>query len=159
MNFRTILPQDNKTLASVIRRSLETYNLNIPGTVYTDPTTDHLYELFQQTGSVYFVAENEEGEVVGGCGLYPTKGLPQGHVELVKLYLNEKARGRGLGRALMERCHQWARENGLTHVYLETMDELRSALILYQSLGYTSLPGSLGDSGHHACTIWMLKKL
>ncbi len=157
--FRLIRPSDNEKLASVIRTTLESYKLNIPGTVYTDPTTDHLYELFQDKSSVYYVAEDESGEVLGGCGIYPTKGLPHGYVELVKLYLAEKSRGKGIGRALMEKCHQWARERGFTHVYLETFGELSSAVTLYKSLGYKALNKSLGESGHDACTIWMIKEL
>lgn len=155
MMFRNIKPTDNERLASIIRRTLESYGLNIPGTVYTDPTTDQLFELFQEKSAVYFVAENLAGQVVGGCGIFPTKGLPEGYVELVKLYLSEEARGKGTGRALMEKCHAWAKEKGFTHVYLETFEELGSAVALYKSLGYESLPGSLGESGHDACTIWM----
>ena len=42
-----------------------------PGTVYTDPTTDALFELFQEKNSVYWVVE-ENNEILGGCGLFPT---------------------------------------------------------------------------------------
>lgn len=159
MKFRKIQASDNERLAQIIRKTLESFGLNIPGTVYTDPTTDNLYGLFLHPSSVYFVAENSAGEVIGGCGLYPTRGLPDGYAELVKLYLSEESRGRGIGRALMEKCHEWAREKGLRHIYLETFGELSSAVTLYQNLGYQSLPGPLGKSGHDACTIWMEKNL
>ena len=39
----------------------------------------------------------ENGEVMGGCGYYPTEGLPDGYAELVKLYLSPKVRGKGYG--------------------------------------------------------------
>ena len=156
--IRHILPGDNQILASIIRKNLEDHDLAIPGTVYTDPTTDHLYELFRHPDSIYFVME-EEGMILGGCGIFPTKGLPTGHVELVKLYLCNEAKGKGLGRKLMETCLDWAKQQGVTHVYLETFDELSSAVGLYKKLGFVSLNGPLGESGHHACTIWMLKEL
>lgn len=156
--MREILKSDNQFLAQIIRRSLKSFGLDRPGTVYTDPTTDALYELFQTPGSVYFVAI-ENGEILGGCGIYPTKGLPTGHAELVKLYLSEGARGRGLGKALMEQALNWARSFGYGHIYLETFNELNSAVGLYYKLGFKDLPAPMGDSGHHACEVWMLKVL
>ena len=52
--------------------------------------------------SHYFVAEIN-GEV-GGGGIYPTDGLPEDTCELVKMYLLPQARGAGLGRTLIEKC-------------------------------------------------------
>ena len=88
MNLRPISPEDNSRLALIIRTSLEEFGLDLPGTVYTDPTTDALFELFQKKGSSYWVLE-EDGQIIGGCGLYPTDGLPAGCAELVKLYLSK----------------------------------------------------------------------
>lgn len=158
ITFREIVSTDNKTLAEIIRKSLESVGLNIPGTVYTDPTTDQLYELFRTPGSVYFVA-HEGDKILGGCGIFPTKGLPAHHAELVKLYLRLDERGKGTGRKLMEKCIQWASENGYKHLYLETFAELSAAVGMYRSLGFKDLKGPMGDSGHHACPVWMLKDL
>lgn len=158
MKIREIQSTDNLELASVIRSILTEFGVNRPGTVFTDPTTDHLYELFQTPNSIYYVAE-ENDKIHGGCGLYPTKGLPEGCVELVKLYLSKSTRGKGLGKELMLNCIEKAKELGYTSVYLETMPELDNALALYRNLGFKDLKSSLGDSGHHACHIWMLKEL
>jgi putative acetyltransferase len=158
MFMRPIRPSDNQTLATIIRRSLEEFNLNIPGTVYTDPTTDQLYELFQKPGSAYFVLE-EAGKVIGGCGVFPTEGLPKGCAELVKLYLIKEFRGGGRGKALMEKTISEAMRLGFMSLYLETFKELGSAVGLYEKLGFVNLPGPLGNSGHFSCEIWMLKQL
>ena len=48
LNIRPILPSDNASIAKIIRSSLEEFGANKPGTVYSDVTTDHLYELFQE---------------------------------------------------------------------------------------------------------------
>jgi putative acetyltransferase len=154
IQLRPIEPSDNVELASIIRKSLESAGLNIPGTVYTDPTTDHLYELFRTPGSFYFVAL-EDGKILGGCGIFPTEGLPQGYAELVKLYLREEVRGKGIGRKLMEKSMEWAKAAGYTYLYLETFTELSSAVGLYRSLGFKDLTGPMGESGHHACQVWM----
>ena len=145
-------------MAKIIRSSLEDHGLNRPGTVYTDPTTDALFSLFRTPGSVYFVLFSE-GKLLGGCGIYPTKGLPSGHAELVKLYLRPETRGQGYGRKLMEKSLEWAKQAGYTHIYLETFAELGSAVALYEKLGFKNLEDPMGESGHHACEIWMLKAL
>ncbi len=158
ISFRQIKPSDNPVLAMIIRTTLEDFDLARPGTVYTDPTTDELYEVFRKEGSVYFVAE-EDGVILGGCGIFPTKGLPAGYAELVKLYLRKETRGKKLGFELMTRSMDWAADFGYTHIYLETFAELASAVGLYKNLGFHDLNGPMGESGHHACQIWMLKKL
>lgn len=155
--IRTIHLDDNKELAIIIRKSLEAYGLNIPGTVYTDPTTDDLYTLFSVKGSVYFVAM-EDDRILGGCGIYPSAGLPEGCAEFVKLYLREDARGKGLGYQLMDTALNWAREYGYKKVYLETFEKLRFAMKLYYKFDFKNLPAPLGNTGHHACEIWMLKE-
>ena len=89
MQIRQIKQEDNAELAGVIRNILEEHGVARPGTVYTDPATDALFELFQEQGSVYFVAM-DGCKIVGGCGIYPTSGLPEGMSELVKLYLHQE---------------------------------------------------------------------
>ena len=102
MQIRPIEPGDNVELAKVIRTALTEFGANKPGTVYFDPTTDALYELFRTPGSFYFVATIDQ-KVVGGCGIFPTDNLPEGTCELVKLYVAKEARGTGLGKQLMEK--------------------------------------------------------
>ena len=96
---------------------------------------------------------------MGGCGIFPTENLPQGTCELVKLYLAKEARGTGLGKQLMEISLSWAKENGYTQVYLESMPELAKAVSIYEKVGFKPLENPLGNSGHCGCDIWMLKAL
>jgi putative acetyltransferase len=158
MQIRPIEPADNEALAKVIRTALAEFGANKPGTVYFDPTTDALYELFRTPGSFYYVATIDE-VIVGGCGIFPTENLPQGTCELVKLYLAKEARGTGLGKQLMEISLSWAKENGYTQVYLESMPELAKAVSIYEKVGFKALDHPLGNSGHCGCDIWMLKEL
>ncbi len=158
INIRPIAPNDNINLAKVIRAALTEFGANKPGTVYFDPTTDALFELFRTPGSYYFVATIND-ELVGGCGIFPTENLPNNTCELVKLYLHKDARGSGLGKLLMEKSLQWAKKNGYTQVYLESMPELSKAVSIYEKVGFKRINQPLGNSGHCGCDIWMTKQL
>ncbi len=156
--IRPIKTTDNAIIASIIRETLAEFGSNRPGTVYYDPTTDHLFKLFSAPDSAYFIAE-VDGNIVGGSGVFPTPGLPEGCCELVKLYLLPEMRGQGLGLMLMERCFQKAVDLGFSDMYLETMSELRTAIGLYEKAGFTFLTGPMGQSGHFGCDLWMIKHL
>lgn len=159
IEIRPIQFSDNAAMARIIRNSLEEFGAARPGTVYFDESTDHLFELFQSTPlSAYFVAV-KDGGLVGGAGIFPTEGLPEATCELVKMYLSPDVRGMGLGRFMIDRCLQKAKENGFDSVYLETMPELKKAVSVYEKFGFTYLTGPMGNSGHNGCDIWMLKKL
>ena len=158
IQIRNIEPSDNVAIASVIRNALAEFGANKPGTVFFDPTTDHLFELFNAPGSVYYIAE-KNGIILGGCGIFPTEALPEKTCELVKLYLDKAARGTGLGKALLLKAMDWAKNNGYEQVYLESMPELSKAVSIYEKVGFEKLNHALGHSGHCGCDIWMLKKL
>ena len=56
------------------------------------------------------------------------------------LYVTPEGRGRGIGRALMERARRHAVETGACRLTLETMSDNETARALYRSLGYTPDP-------------------
>lgn len=158
ISIRTIQPADNPFLSRIVKDTLAEFGANKPGTVYYDPTTDTLFELFQTEGAAYFVAE-VDGKIAGGGGIYPTDGLPAETCELVKMYLLPQARGTGLGRTLIEKSLAFAKDAGYKQVYLETMPELKQALSMYAKFGFEYLKGPMGNSGHTGCSLWMLRSL
>ena len=156
--LRPIEEKDNKGIANLIRGVFMEFNIHRPGTVYFDPTTDNLFELFRARGSEYFIAE-ENKIIIGGCGVYPTPGLPEGCAELVKFYLSASNRGKGIGRQLMVKAFESAKKNGYRQLYLESLPELDRAISLYEKAGFKFINGPLGKTGHFGCNIWMLKDL
>lgn len=158
IQIRPIEQKDNIDIARIIRGALEEFGANKPGTVYFDPSTDALFELFHTPGSNYFIATIDE-KVVGGAGIFPTENLPHGTCELVKLYLHKDARGTGLGKKLLNIAMQWAKEFGYEKVYLESMPELSKAVTIYENVGFKRIQQPLGNSGHCGCDIWMVKNL
>ncbi|MBL7806647.1 MAG: GNAT family N-acetyltransferase [Saprospiraceae bacterium] len=158
MIIRQVAKEDEPHLAALIRAVFEEHKAPIIGTVYSDPTTDHLYDLFQADRAVLWVAA-VNGELVGCCGIYPTEGLPNDTAELVKFYILSKARGIGIGKQLMEKAISSAEAFGYLNIYLESMPEFAKAVSMYQKLGFLPLDSAMGNSGHTSCTIWMMKSL
>ena len=118
--YRRLEQKDNPVIASLIRTILEEFHIDRPGTAYTDPTTDDLFSLFTEPRSVYYVAQ-KEAKLVGGCGIFPTNGLPADCVELVKYYVFPEERGHGTGKKLMELCIESARQFGYTRIYQQDL--------------------------------------
>jgi putative acetyltransferase len=158
ISIRPIQQSDNAALAKIVRDTLAEFGANHPGTVYYDATTDTLFELFQKEGAGYFVGEIDN-KIVGGGGIYPSDGLPEGTCELVKMYLLPEGRGVGLGKTLIEKSLAFAKENNYKNVYLESMPELKKALKVYEKFGFNYLDGPMGNTGHFGCGLWMLKKI
>jgi putative acetyltransferase len=156
--IRQVEEKDNLQLARIIREVFKEHDAPREGTVYSDPTTDHLYELFLKPGSILWVAV-DNNEPIGCCGIYPTEGLPGDCAELVKFYLSADARGKGIGKELMLKCISSAIELGYKQLYLESLPHFAKAIGIYEKEGFVRLIKPLGSSKHKTCSIWMLKKL
>ena len=158
ITIRPILKKDNVDTARMIRNVFEEYNANTEGTVYSDPTTDHLFELFQQPKALFLLAELN-GEIHGSCGIFPTVGLPDKCAELVKFYVSNEIRGKGIGRALYEKCEQAAIDFGYNQLYIESTPDFSGAVSIYEKIGFVQRQKPLGNSGHFGCNIWLTKQL
>jgi DNA-binding MarR family transcriptional regulator/GNAT superfamily N-acetyltransferase len=94
----------------------------------------------------YFVLASLHGEPVG-CGAL--KCHP-GWGEIKRMWVAPSARGLGLGRRLLERLEQIARERRLRRVRLETNKSLIEAQALYKSSGYREVrPFNAEPYAHH----------
>jgi putative acetyltransferase len=156
--IRTIEQSDNKKLAEIVRSVLAEFGANHTGTVYYDSTTDNLSGLFQKEKCIYYVALIDD-EIVGGAGIFSSDGLPEKTCELVKMYLAKNARGEGLGKLLIQKCIDFAKQNDYKNIYLETMPELKQAMSIYEKFGFYYLKGPMGNTGHFGCDIWMMKDI
>jgi putative acetyltransferase len=158
VTVNTIAEEDNRAICSIIKSVFEEHGINRPGTAYYDEALHSLSSAFAIPGSIYLIAKLD-GVICGGAGVYPTDGLPHNTCELVKMYLLPEARGKGVGKILIERCIDFARNNGYKKMYLETMPELQKAVRIYERLGFVLLPAPMGNSGHYSCSIHMLKDI
>lgn len=80
-----------------------------------------------------FVTVRDGGQPVGfGLGVYE-----RGFVGLFDIVVVQKARGRGIGRAITMAIMCWGRDIGAEHAYLNVRGANRVALNLYASLGFS----------------------
>jgi putative acetyltransferase len=144
MKFREISKADDAILAGIIRSNLKAYKLDIPGTVYFDNNLDHLsdYYLGDRAKRYYFIAV-EDDEVIGGIGLAEFEFFDD-CAELQKLYLADRAKGRGIGYTLIRMVEDKARELGYKRIYLETHNNLTPAIHIYEKSGYREIEKPAG---------------
>ncbi|KGT94535.1 acetyltransferase [Erwinia typographi] len=159
LHVRPIAPEDNPHIAQVIRVVSAEFGLTADkGFTVADPNLDHLYELYSERDSAFWVIELE-GKIVGGGGVAPLKGSEEDICELQKMYFMPAVRGLGLARELAMQAMDFARERGFKRCYLETTASLTRAVRLYEHLGFEHIPGPLGYTGHVDCEVTMLKTL
>lgn len=124
VNSRLVLHIENEQLGYTIVPVAEPYEREV-----------HAEDVdygFDDAGSTIFFAE-VDGKLAGRIRML--KWWNQfGYVE--DLAVNPEYRGLGIGRKLLERGIQWARENGFPGVMLETQDDNVPACMLYQSCGF-----------------------
>ena len=97
-----------------------------------------------ERGTRVLLAAYVDGELVGTVQLvhaWPPNS--QHRADVAKLLVHRRARGHGVGRALMERLEHEARADGKSLLILDTVAE-RAADRLYDRLGWTRL-GTVPD--------------
>jgi len=158
LEIRAIQPADNKELAATLRSILVEMGVPKVGTAYADKALDYMFETYDVPLSRYFVVLMGD-QILGGAGIAPLANYEGPVCELQKMYINASLRGNGVGRQLMQKCLNFAREVSFEQVYLETMPYMEAAQQLYVKTGFYYIDGPMGDTGHCACPIHMLKDL
>ncbi|MDW6017826.1 GNAT family N-acetyltransferase [Vibrio plantisponsor] len=159
ITIRPITPEDNSAIADVIRNSFIDNKIDhLEGVSLHDPALASLSHAYTSEKSGYWVATLND-QVVGGVGVAQLLGASEEYGEMQKLYLDKSVLGIGLGRCLIDLSIKKAREFGYKYLYLETLEELSSAVSLYEQFGFEHIEGSIGNTGHGSCEICMLKTL
>jgi GNAT superfamily N-acetyltransferase len=108
---------------------------------------------FRGPGSAWIVLYDDGVPI--GCGGLRT--LAPGLGEIKRMFVRERARGRGHGRRLLRELEALAEAAGHRRVRLLTTGVLTEALELYRSAGYTVASTSRHEDGR--CDIWLEKEL
>lgn len=114
-----------------------TYLLNIQH--FDDEIRDLSLKYGQPEGRLYLVYV--DGETAGCVAL---KKFDETSCEIKRLYVRSRFRGHRLGERMVERLMADARSIGYTHMLLDTLPFLRTAIQMYLRMGFYEIPSYNG---------------
>lgn len=157
IEIRPIQKKDNQVVSKMIREVLVEQKAPKTGTAYEDKALDNLHKTYQHDRAVYFILI-ENDKIIGSAGIQAIAENSE-TCELQKMYFLPEARGRGLGKQMIERCLAFAKNKNYKSCYIETLPSMKAAQKLYLKNGFQYINQRLGETGHHSCTVFMLKHL
>lgn len=105
--------------------------------------------IINKGGQIFLaVADNE---IVGCCALiaHPEEGT----YELAKMAVSPQAQGLKIGRKLGEALIRYAREKGVSRIFLEGNTRMEASIALYRKLGFREVPKD--RAAYERCDIMM----
>jgi putative acetyltransferase len=130
--MRAATNADAEAVRNLVFGVLHEYGLK-PSPADTDADLFDIEASYFARGGRFDVLIDGRGEIIGTVALYPMGG---GTVELRKMYLNNRARGRGHGRKMLEHTIAEAKGMDFRRVTLETASVLKEAIALYTRYGF-----------------------
>ncbi|MEP3227068.1 MAG: GNAT family N-acetyltransferase [Parasphingorhabdus sp.] len=113
-------------------------------------------------GGQVIVAELD-GQIVGTGAILPPHHNPQDGkkwLEIVKMAAQKELRGRGIGRAVLEALISEGRAMGANAIWLETNNDLKAAIRLYERCGFQHLTeDALWPTPYARCNVQMVLML
>lgn len=156
--IRPIEPKDDDVLCQIIKTVMPEFGASGPGYAIHDPEVLQMSVTYSLPSQRYFVIEIA-GKVLGGGGFAPLTGGQKQICEIRKMYFLPELRGQGWGRKLLVYLLAQAKSSGFTQCYLETLENMTTAKLLYESLGFKKLSAPMGNTGHFSCNSWYFKEL
>jgi ribosomal protein S18 acetylase RimI-like enzyme len=97
---------------------------------------DRLLELVESDNTIIFLGTDKDGQILGMLSLIVMK-IPTGNKAWIEdVVVDSKARGQGLGKALMNHALEEAKKLEVKSIDLTSRPTREAANLLYQSLGY-----------------------
>lgn len=94
------------------------------------------YNFVDESFRVIVVQENN---MAVGCGCFrPVK--ENGVVEVKRMYVAPAFRSQGIGKTILSKLEQWAKEEGFVQAKLETGIKQPEAIAAYEKSGYVRIP-------------------
>ncbi len=143
MEIRSILSEPERRSVRIVRLSksndeaiqlLQEYYEAV--SVVLRDTPEEIQKIIDDPGSGVWLAYLDD-KAVGCVVLTKLRFIPTGG-ECKRLYVRPAARGNRIAEKLLEAQEDFAREQGLRWIYLDTYDDLKAAIALYRKRGYVS---------------------
>ena len=159
VDVRPIEKQDNPHVTSLIRTVMPEFGAIGPGYAINDTEVENMFSAYKGPSDRRYLVAVQNGKIIGGGGIAPLEGGPEGVCELRKMYLLPVARGMGLGNMILQTLLQFARSAKYEKCYLETLESMAAARKLYEKFEFKRIQKPMGNTGHFGCNIWYLKDL
>ena len=124
----------------------------------SDSEVEAMSQHYKNENSSRYLVASIDSHLVGGGGI-SSFNKSNDICELRKLFLLPESRGLGIGRKITEECLNYAKSKGYKKCYLDTLTSMKSAISLYEKLGFQHLKSALKGTIHNGCDVWMIKKL
>lgn len=134
VRLRQARDADGPAVAALVRRALGEYRLRYDPDGIDRPLLTPAAH-FRRPGRRFWVLE-AGGRVIGTAAV---DRRDRRTCELMKMYLDRRHRGRGLGRRLLRAALRFARRAGYRRAVLETNSCLTAAIALYEKAGFRLL--------------------
>jgi ribosomal protein S18 acetylase RimI-like enzyme len=146
--IRRTTPSEIDTACAIVEQYYEAMN------VVARDTRDEFTRLYFQNGAGIWLAWLEEKAI--GC--IALRAMPQftDGGEVKRLYVKPEYRGRGIAAALHDALRSYATNSGYRWLYLDTADNMTSAIRFYEQQGYARCARYNENS---QATIFMRKEL
>lgn len=154
---RELEKRDNAEIEKVIRTCLIEFGANHEGTAWTDPNLGNFSEIYNTEGNKYWIAEDENGKIVGGVGIGKLEGV-ENVCELQKMYCLPETRGTGISHKLIDVALGYTKKY-YTRCYLETLENMVAAQKFYEKKGFKRIYEPIVKTEHFSCDVRYIKEL
>lgn len=133
VTLRHVEAADVPPVVELVRDVLAEFGLRFGDGAATDDEVARLPGSYADRGGAFWVAVDGAGGLLGTCGVFP---VAERTFELRKMYLRPAARGRRVGKRLLEEAVAWARAHGGRRLVLDTTEQMKRAIAFYEQNGF-----------------------
>jgi putative acetyltransferase len=133
--------RDKERIVALVIRILQEFGFQ-PDFESSEADLQDIEATYRNSGGLFMLVEDQDGQLLG---TFAVQRLDAVTCKLRKMYLVPEARGRGLGRYMLDQALQDARRLGYTRMIIETVRVLEAAIRLYTRAGFVPVQQEAGS--------------
>ncbi|MBL7818300.1 MAG: GNAT family N-acetyltransferase [Saprospiraceae bacterium] len=138
INIKTYEPKYGDPVVALIL-NIQQNEFQVPVTLADQPDLLAIDSFYQQRNGEFWVAVNEQDEVVGTIALIDN-GEIFGTIRKMFVRADYRGKERGVAASLFKHLEQKAIENQMIALYLGTVDRLKASHRFYEKNGFSQIP-------------------